>query len=150
MKYDDASWHSGNKFPETSPDKFGGTHIALFLKWCFIKGWAGEIHIDEELDDVKKVINGEISATKFFFKYCDGKLTDEDFNKEGNNFAELYYGKNGLYLNDYSNLFYDLMYKEPEENHNYTKLANYIEQRYKSNILTEDQLKAIKPWWKFW
>ena len=150
MKYDDASWHNGNKFPEISPDEYGDTHIALFLKWCFIKGWAGDIHLDEEPEDVKKVINSELSATEFFFNYCDGKLTDEDFNKEGNNFAELYYGDNGLYLNDYSELFYELMYTEPEEKHNYPQLSNIIEQRYKSNILTEEQLKKSKPWWKFW
>ena len=150
MKYDDASWHNGNEFPETSPDEYGGTHIALFLKWCFIKGWTGETHLDEEPEDVKKVINGELTATEFLFNYCDGKLTNEDFSKEGNNFAELYYGDNGLYLNDYSEQFYELMYIEPEEKHNYTQLSNTIEQRYKSNILTEEQLKKSKPLWKFW
>ena len=150
MKYDDASWHSGNKFPETSPDEYGGTHIALFLKWCFIKGWAGELHLEEEAEEVIKVINGELSATDFFFKYCDGKLTDEDFNEEGNKFVELYYGDNGLYLNDYSELFYELMYIKPEEEHDFKLLSNIITQRYESGVITEDQLKKSKPWWKFW
>jgi len=27
-----------------SPEEYGGTHIALFMKWCFVKGWAGNIH----------------------------------------------------------------------------------------------------------
>jgi|GEM_PF-4641510 len=35
MKYDDASWHSGG---ETSPDAYGGVHIALFMKYGFTKG----------------------------------------------------------------------------------------------------------------
>lgn len=39
MKYDDATWHSGGEFPPESPAEFGGTHIALFLRWCFVKGW---------------------------------------------------------------------------------------------------------------
>jgi len=44
MKYDDASWHYGGDFPIGSPEEYGGTHIALFMKWCFVKGWAGDIH----------------------------------------------------------------------------------------------------------
>jgi hypothetical protein len=58
VKYDDASWHSGGEFPEGSPDEYGGTHIALFLRWCFIKGWAGEIHQEEEPEDTQRVIEG--------------------------------------------------------------------------------------------
>jgi hypothetical protein len=39
MKYDDASWHHGGDFPAGQPQEHGGTHIALFLRWCFVKGW---------------------------------------------------------------------------------------------------------------
>ena len=95
MKYDDASWHSGGDFPEMSPEEYGGTHIALFLKWCFIKGWCGDIHSSDSQQDVDAVISGRLDATEFLFKYCDGKLTDEDFSNEGNAFAEKYYGDNG-------------------------------------------------------
>ena len=150
MKYDDASWHYGGEFPESSPDEFGGTHIALFLKWCFIKGWAGELHLEEEPSDTQKVICGAMPATEFFFKYCDGKLTDEDFNDEGNAFAEKYYGENGLYLEDYANHFTDLMYETPESEHNFEKYSAVIDSRLRKNILTKDQLVREKPWWKFW
>jgi len=44
MKYDDASWHYGGDFSIGSPEEYGGTYIALFMKWCFVKGWAGDIH----------------------------------------------------------------------------------------------------------
>jgi len=150
MKYDDASWHYGRDFPSDSPQEYAGTHIALFLKWCFIKGWAGELHLEEEPEDTQKVIDGSISATEFFFKYCDGKLTDEDFNEQGNAFAEKYYGDEGLYLDDYAEHFGDLMYVAPESAHDFNKFASILESRIQSEILTESQAKATKPWWKFW
>ena len=70
MKYDDASWHSGGDFPEGSPQEYGATHIALIMKWCFLKGWAGEIHTGDEASthDFKKVISGE-----FFNGRCNNE-----------------------------------------------------------------------------
>ena len=100
MKYEDASWHYGGDFPRGQPDEHSGTHIALFLKRCFIKGWAGTLHLDEEPEAVKAAVDGRLSATDFFFKYCDGKLVDEMLNLAGNTFAERYYGDDGLYLHD--------------------------------------------------
>lgn len=150
MKYDDASWHYRGDFPEDSPEEYGGTHIALFLKWCFAQGWAGELHLQEEPEDTQRVIGGQLSATEFFFKYCDGKLTDEDFNAEGNAFAEKYYGDEGLYLADYSKEFGDLMYIASEKEHDFNKFHTMLETRLKSEILTESQAKSGKPRWKFW
>ncbi|MDH5232153.1 MAG: hypothetical protein OEZ58_07110 [Gammaproteobacteria bacterium] len=150
MKYDDASWHYGGEFPDNSPEEYGGTHIAMFLKWCFVQGWAGEIHLKDEPEDTKKVIAGKLTATEFFFKYCDGKLTDEDFNAEGNQFAEAYYGEDGLYLDDYANNFGNLMYEAPENEHDFEVYSKVLESRFKSGILTNAQLKEHKPWWKFW
>ena len=144
MKYDDASWHAGGDFPETSPEEFGGTHIALFLKWCFIKGWHGDMHREENQKDVVAVISGQMSATDFFFKNCGGKLTDEDFSIDGNKFAERYFGDNGLYLDDYVSLFGDQMYVSPEAEHDFRALSELIEKRFQSGKLTK------QPWWKFW
>ena len=75
MKYDDASWHYGGNFPKDQPQENGGTHVALFLKWCFIKGWAGELHTEEGPEAVASVVSSELPATEFLFKYCDGKFT---------------------------------------------------------------------------
>lgn len=142
MKYDDASWHYEGEFPVESPSEYGATHIALFLKWCFMKGWAGEIHLDEEPEDTERVIEGAMPAMEYFLKYCDEKLTDEDLNKEGNVFAEKYYGKEGLYLQDYIDRFSDLAYVAPEEAHDFQLFSNMLEARYQSGILTESQAQA--------
>ncbi len=154
MKYDDASWHSGDGFPENSPAEYSGTHIAIFMKWCFSKGWAGELHTLEEPDAVQRVIEGNLSATDFFFKYCDGKLTDEDFNEEGNKFASQYYGDDGLYFSDFADLFDELIFESPEDSFDLKILSEVMESRYQTGVLTESDLlnqpvEEKKPWWKF-
>jgi len=85
IKYDDASWHAGVEFPEVQPQELGGTHTALFLRWCFCKGWSGPIFDEPEL--VARVALGQLSATEFLFKYSDGKLLEEMLNEAGNAFA---------------------------------------------------------------
>ena len=149
MKYDDASWHCGEDFPKDQPEEHGGTHIALFLKWCFMKGWAGTIHLEEESAAVEAVVAGKLSATEFFFTYCDGKLVDEMLNEAGNAFAKRYYGDDGLYLEDYATSFGDLMYVGGEEAHDFEKFSAVLESRFKSGLLTKKQVKP-KPWWQVW
>ena len=147
MKYDDASWHYGGKFPEGSPKKYGATHIALIMKWCFIKGWAGEIHREnsESNSELQKVISGELNATDFFMKWSDGKLTDEDFNEDGNEFLMHYYaGENEQYTPDYADNFGHLMYVENEQAHDFGKFSSMVEKRYK------EFKRLSKPWWKLW
>ena len=136
MKYDDASWHSGGEFPKDSPEEFGGTHIGLFLRFCFTKGWAGELHTEEEPDAVAAVVQSKMSGTDFLFQYCDGKLTDEDFTDEGNAIAMEYYGDKGHYLNDYAANFGDLMYTAPESAHDFKKYSKMFEERLASGDLS--------------
>lgn len=148
MKYDDASWHYGaDGFPKDQPDEHGATHIALFLRWCFTKGWAGALHVEDEPEDVQRVVEGTLSATDFFFKYCDGKLTNEDLTDEGNEFAAQYYGPDGLYLDDYAMHFGQFEYVAPESAHDFVKFSSVLEERRRSGLLTKRQ---IKPWWKVW
>ncbi len=140
MKHDDAEWHSGGDFPKGSPPEYGVTHIALFLKWCFLKGWVGESHKDErEAKDLQLLLEGKLSATEFFLKYCDGKLNDNDLNETGNNFAREYYGDDGLYFDDYIKYFGDLMYVAPDSDHDFKKYSAILEYRYKTGVLTKTE-----------
>lgn len=134
MKYDDASWHSGGEgFPKSSPDEYGGVHIALFLKWCFIQGWAGELHLELDAEEVQKVIDGEMLATDFFFKNCDGKLTIEAFTQEGNQFAKKYYGDNNIYLFAYANKYGEKLYAIDEKEINFQEYSFMIDNMIKNN-----------------
>lgn len=140
MKYDDASWHYGGNFPEGQPEEYGGTHIALFLKWCFVKGWAGSLHTESEPEAVAAVIRGELSSTEFFFEYCDGKFTDEDLTDEGNEFAVQYYGDEGLYLDDYAEHFGELMYVAPESVHDFEAYSEMLDARWRSKSLMKQKI----------
>ena len=144
MKYDDASWHYGaDDFPSSSPEEYGAVHIALFLRWCFQKGWAGELHVSEEPDAVKKVMDGAMPAVDFFLQYCDGKLTNEDFTENGNKFAREYYGEKGYYLIDFMKLIGERAYCVAEKEIDYRKYSAMLEKRYASGKLQRSN-------WKFW
>jgi hypothetical protein len=148
MKYDDASWHYGaDSFPKDQPEEFGATHIGLFLRWCFVKGWAGQLHLAEEPAAVAAVVDGGLSGTKFLLGYCDGKFTNEDLNEEGNAFAEQYYGDNGLYLEDYQKHFGMHEYSAAESAHDFSRFTAILDERLRTNVLTKAQ---TKPWWKWW
>jgi len=148
VKYDDASWHYGaDHFPKDQPEEHGATHIGLFLKWCFVKGWAGQLHTEGEPEAVVEVVNGTRSGTKFLLEFCDGKFTNEDLTPEGNAFAEQYYGENGLYLEDYISHFGSYEYRSPESAHDFLQFSTILEERMRSNVLTKSQ---VRPWWKFW
>jgi len=117
------------------------------MKWCFEKGWAGEIHTEDEASntELQKVLSGELGATDFIMWWCDGKLTDEDCNEEGNQFLQHYYGREtGLYTPDYANVFDHLMYVQGEEAHDFDKFSSTVEKRYREFV------GGNKPWWKFW
>jgi hypothetical protein len=120
------------------------------MKWCFRKGWASDLHLDEEREDTERVANGTLSATQYFLKYCDEKLTNENFNDDGNRFAEKYFGENGLYLQDYADNFGDLMYVAPESTHDFEAFSLMMEARLTSTILTTAEANEARPWWKFW
>jgi hypothetical protein len=147
MKYDDASWHSESAVAAGSPEEYGGTHIGMFLKWCFVKGWASDLHTSEEPVDTQAVIDGTLSGTDFLFKYCDGKLTNEDFDLEGLKFTDAYYGDDGFYLADYAKHFSNLMYLAPEGAHDFQRFSAILESRLRSGIIIKSQ---AKPWWRFW
>lgn len=61
-----------------------------------------EIHLDEMLEELGLLRARKITPGQFFLQVCDGKLTDDDFNDEGNAFAAAYFDfDDGQYLNDY-------------------------------------------------
>ncbi len=98
----------------------------------------------------QKVIVGALSATEFFFKYCDGKLTDADVNAQGNKVASAYFGDDALYLDDYCHVIEYELYERTENDLDFNKLKEKMDSGLTSGILTKAAQKASKPWWKFW
>jgi hypothetical protein len=148
MKYDNASWHNGDAFPSTSPERFGGTHIALMLRWCFQKGWAGEPHNENSKRDLERLLRGELSGTEYLFTWCDGKFTERNLNAEGNAFMRYYY-KSGTYLQDYEERFGDKLYVAGEDQHDFAEFSEMVEARYRA-FASSPAATGKRPWWQFW
>ena len=102
MKYDDASWHYGGKFPKELPNEAGATHTGMFVAWALLAGLAGTFHITDFPEDLMALRERKVTPGAFFLRACDGKFTNEDLNDEGNAFTTDYFDfKKGGYLSDY-------------------------------------------------
>lgn len=91
MKYDDASWHTGEGLPEGLAKENGATHIGIFLAWAFHRGLAGRLHTERMSARVEDVRQRRITGRDFLLASCNGQLTDKDLNAVGKAFAGAYY-----------------------------------------------------------
>jgi hypothetical protein len=137
MKYDDASWHYGGDFPSELSPEHGATHIAMFLAWAVGRDLVGELHREEAAEELQQLRQREITPVEFFVRCCDEKLTDEDFNEEGNAFARSYFspkgGTYGPYLDDYARTLaagLPTVYHVADTWDNFDKLAPVIDRRF--------------------
>lgn len=127
MKYDDASWHYGGKFPKDLSEDHAFTHIGMFLTWALLNKLGGEFHVDLIKDDFGDLLKRKITPGKYCIKHCDGKLTDEDLNNNGNRFASIYY-ENQYYI-DYNKVLgqdKDSIYHVEDTWANYEKLQSVL------------------------
>lgn len=106
MKYDDASWHYGGKFPKELPDAAGATHTGMYLAWALLSGLGGAVHLLEFPENIQRLKSRTVTPGAFFLDACDGKFTDEDLNEEGNAFTVAYFSdfEKGDYLADYKRI----------------------------------------------
>ncbi|MEM1354654.1 MAG: hypothetical protein AAGC44_12475 [Planctomycetota bacterium] len=142
MKYDDASWHSGGDFPDDLPPEAGGTHIAMFLAWSLLNTLSGELHMEELANEFNQLITRQVTPSQYFFRNCDGKLTDEDLSDEGNAFARFYFDSDkGKYLTDYTNLLArntKTVYNVKDTWENFDRIGTKIRQRFDHWKSTKD------------
>jgi tripartite-type tricarboxylate transporter receptor subunit TctC len=148
MKYEDASWHSGaHDFPKDLPAQAAGTHSGMFLAWALLGGLGSSMHTG----GVKNLKDRQVTPGAFFYEECDGKLTDEDLNAEGNAFAKAYFDpESGRYLRDYDAMLCDGLataYHVRDTWQNFDKLKPRLDRRLAE--WREGRL-GRKPWWKFW
>ena len=133
-KYDDASWHYEGDFPRDMPIEAGGTHIGMFLAWALLSGLSGELHLVDLPEELEQLRSRTVTTGAFFMKACDGKLTEEDMNDEGNAFAQNYFeAQTGQYLYDYENtLGGDLpdLYHVADTWENFERIKPLLDQRF--------------------
>jgi hypothetical protein len=160
MKYDDASWHYGGDFPKDLPPENGATHIGFFLAWAFHRGFVGELHLEEDQDQLAAVLAREITGREFLLTCCDEKFTDEDLSEEGNAFAAAYYPTQ--YLEDFDCLVlrsgFSSDYHAPDTWEFFDRLAAILDRRFSQwkqggkqwPALPLSLLPAYRRWWRFW
>jgi hypothetical protein len=138
MKYDDASWHYGGDFPPGLPESKGATHIAMFISWAILNGMLSDLHRVDFSDDLEKLRRQEVTPGEWFLSVCDGKFTDEDLNREGNQFAAAYYANGdglhtspGSYLADYDHAFSgsETLYHVPDTWETQVIVSQFIQRR---------------------
>lgn len=111
-KYDDASWHLGDDFPEGLPEKNSATHTGMFLNWCIHNDLISEELKEDAHEEIEKLKRREITGAEFVMEAMDGKFSEYDLNDLGNRFAKDYYADDtdfgnrfSSFADDYINLF---------------------------------------------
>jgi len=134
MKYDDASWHSGGDFPSELPPEAGATHVGMFLAWALLRGLGGRLVLENSAAAVQGLRSRSVVPGAFFMNECDGKLTDEDLNEQGNAFASQYYvSETGQYFADYEATLGGILptlYHVVDSWDNFDKVAPVLDRRF--------------------
>ena len=154
MKYDDASWHYEsieNANDENDRWDKASSHIVIYLKWCFGKGF-----IRPENDDARIALlaaaNGNGSFTEYFINWCDCKLIDHDLSDEGKRFTADYYE---LYLDELGKVANNHILRSPVNEYPFEAIKNALDDRF---LLWQSEGKSAfsklskinHPWWKIW
>ncbi len=129
MKYDDAAWHSDGNFPEGVPAENSATHVGMFLGWAVLRDLVGDTHRtnEESAFDLERIRNRHFRPRDYVLNWCDGKLTEDDLNEEGNAFASAYYQES--YLADWAELFPD-NYRVDDSWQNFDRVIAILDWRY--------------------
>ncbi len=133
-KYDDASWHYGGNFPDDLPEINGATHIGMFLTWFIENGLLSEEVAEDCKDDIERIKDRTLTGAEFLMNNFDGKLTDDDLNELGNNFAMAYYEEETSFSNSHSDYLGD-----------YAKIFKI---KVVNNIIDQKSLYRIENSWK--
>jgi hypothetical protein len=135
--YDKADWHSGGKYPVELPPENGGTHIGMFLAWAIMNHLEGELDLVGAEIELLKVRSRKMTGRAFLFQACDGTITEESLNDEGNEFASWYYESEqngyGPYLGDYEASLAEklpTLYHVADTWENFDGLAPVIDRRF--------------------
>ena len=114
--------------------KNADAHIAYFLAWIIEKGFIGEIHRDEA-DEVLSVKKHKMQADVFLERYCDHRLTNDDYKPELQPFMDAYYNT-WLWRYDNVNMKYHIR--------TYSRPFSWRDYRVYKRIIQVDY-----RWWKF-
>lgn len=102
MAIDRVDWHYTAEYPNDLAEENSGTHIGMYLAWIINYNLVGELHLEEDAEELQAVRERTMTGKDFLIKLCDTKFWDEDLNEEGLAFTEHYYHDDHHgYFNDY-------------------------------------------------
>lgn len=102
MSIDRLEWHTLADLLADLPSEQGCTHIGMFLAWALLSGRAGEIHRNAHAEAVEALRARHLTGRELLVAQCEGRLTEDDLDDEGNAFADAYYS--APYLQDYADV----------------------------------------------
>jgi hypothetical protein len=103
MKYDDSEYFFLN-FETDLDNHAANTHIGMYLAWAVHAGLARVDPADEAWTRAVAATQArQLTGANLLSRRCDGKLTEVEFNDEGNAFTSAYYADS--YGKDYARVF---------------------------------------------
>jgi hypothetical protein len=103
MKYDDSEYYFLN-FETDLDNEAANTHIGMFYAWALLSGLGQTDSPDLDTSDAREQLRArQKTGGELLSDLCDGKLTSDEFNDEGNAFAADYYEKQ--FHHDYARVF---------------------------------------------
>ncbi len=133
MKYDSASWHFDSDFPLELTIENAGTHMGFYMAFIINNNLIGDLHKNISQKGIEEVIQKKITGRDFLFKFCQGKIDDNDLNESACKFTEFYY-LTGIYLEDYTRLLgnkHQSIYHVEDTWENYKIIKEKLTLRYK-------------------
>lgn len=105
MKYDDSEYYFLN-FETDLDNSAANTHIGMFFAWALLSGLGQTDNPDlDNREALAQLRAREKTGGELLSDLCDGKLTSDEFNDEGNAFAASYYETQ--FDSDYARVFRD-------------------------------------------
>ena len=135
MKYDDIKWHINDDFPSNLSQDAALTHMGMFLGWGIEMGLESDLLKSNFQAELNKFKKRELKGSQIVKLCCDSKITSDDLNDRGNQFAEKYYSQK--YFDDYANLSDDnneSIFQEPDTWDKFNQIKNIITKRYNKMI----------------
>ena len=102
MKYDDAEYCFLN-FETSLPTEAGGTHTGMYLAWAALNDLLAPADDAGRREDVHRLKTRAMTGRDYYFTHCDGKFTQSDLGKTGQDFTAAYYEK--YFVADYERVF---------------------------------------------
>lgn len=143
MKYDDQKWHLNDDFPSGLDEKYALTHMGFFITWIIDNHLESKLLSSKFHNEINLLKNRAITGVDFMLRCCDNKLSSDDLNDTGNQFAEFYYASD-QYFDDYVDLSdpnKDSIFLEPNSWAKYDDVRRIIDRRYNSWLKSKSMMR---------